>query len=143
MRVMVIVGGIMMAGAASAADMPVTPGKWQITTTVESMSMPGLPPSVAASMLKKPIVVSSCVSADAAANGPRDLIAKTNGSCRYTRYNISGGRIDAAMQCTGAGPQTIAIAGTFTADAYDIRSQMSGAQMTSTAHAVGKRIGPC
>lgn len=137
---------ILMLGLASAAnaESPVTPGKWQTVTTVESMSMPGMPPELAKSMAGKPMGATYCITPEQAAAGPRDVIGKSNGACRYRSFAAAAGRITAVMECKAgkAGPQTIAIAGSYSPTGYDIRSKMSGA-MQSTSRTVGKRLGPC
>lgn len=138
---------ILIVGLASAAsaEAPVTPGKWQTVTTVESMSMPGMPPELAKSMAGKPMGATICITPKEAAAGPRDVIGKTNGACRYRSFAAAAGRITAVMECKAgkAGPQTIAIEGSYSPTGYDIRSKMSGGAMQSSSRTVGKRLGPC
>ncbi|WP_337128868.1 hypothetical protein, partial [Staphylococcus aureus] len=63
----------------AAAATPIQPGKWRTTVTVVDMTMPGMPPGVAAMMKRKPTVVTACVTPADAAAGPRRVIEKTNG----------------------------------------------------------------
>jgi hypothetical protein len=134
-----------LASAASAAESPVTPGKWQTTTTVESMTIPNMPPEMAKRMMGKPMSATICITPKEAAAGPRDVIGKSNGACRYRSFAAAAGRINAVMECkTGAPtPQVIAIAGTYSPVAYDIRSKMSGGAVQSVSRTLGKRLGPC
>jgi len=138
---------LLILGLASAAkaESPVTPGKWQTTTMVESMSMPGMPPEMAKRMMGKPMNVTICITPKEAAAGPRDVIGKSNGACRYRSFAATAGRINAVMECkTGAPtPQLIAVSGTYSQVAHDIRSKMSGGAMQSVSRTMGKRIGPC
>jgi Protein of unknown function (DUF3617) len=138
---------MLMLGLASAASAqsPVTPGKWQTVTTVESMTVPGMPPELAKSMTGKPLRAAICITPEQAAAGPRDVIGKSNGACRYRSFAAAAGRITAVMECKAgsAGTQTIAIAGSYGPSFYDIRSKMSGSAMQSTSRTVGKRLGPC
>lgn len=134
-----------LASTASAAESPVTPGKWQTTTTIETMAMPGMPPEISKRMMGRPMTVTACITPKDAAAGPRDVIGKSNGACRYRNFAAAAGRISGVMECkTGAPtPQVIAISGTFSPTGYDIRSKMSGGAMQSTSRTVGKRLGPC
>ena len=134
-----------MASAASAAESPVTPGRWQTTTMIESMAMPGMPPDMAKRMMGKPMSATICISPKDATAGPRDLIGKSNGACRYRSFAAAAGRINAVMACKagGEGPQVIAISGTYSPVADDIRAKMSGGVMRAMSRAVGKRRGPC
>lgn len=145
MRKAILVLSGLLAGAAHAADSPVTPGKWQTTTTILSMAMPGMPPGVLKSMQAKPTTLTICITPQQAAAGPRDMISQSNGACRYRSFSAVGGRINAVMACNAgqAGPQTIAISGSYSTAAYDITSKMRGGAMQSSARTVGKRLGPC
>jgi hypothetical protein len=136
---------ILGLATAAKAESPVTPGKWQTTTMVESMSMPGMPPEMAKRMMGKPMNATICITPKEAAAGPRDVIGKSNGACRYRSFAAAAGRINAVMECkTGAPtPQLIAVSGTYSPVAYDIRSKMSGGAMQSVSRTMGKRIGPC
>jgi hypothetical protein len=138
---------LLMLGLASAAsaENPVTPGKWQTTTTVESMSMPGMPPEMAKRMMGKPMSATICITPKDAAAGPRDVIGKSNGACRYRSFAAVAGRINAVMECKAGAPtpQVIAISGSYSPTGYDIRSRMSGGAVQSVSRTLGKRLGPC
>ena len=140
---MMLVPGLM--SAASAAQSPVTPGKWQTTITVESMTMKGMPPEMSRSMMSKPISVTSCITPKDAAAGPRDVISKSNGACRYRSFAAVGGRINAVMECKSGTPtpMVVAMSGTFGPTSYDLRSKTTGGAMQSTSRTAGKRLGPC
>lgn len=138
---------LLVLGLASvaSAESPVTPGKWQTTTMIESMSMPGMPPEMSKRMMGKPISATVCITPEQAAAGPRDMIGKSNGACRYRSFSAVAGRISGVMECkTGTPtPQVIAVSGTYSPIAYDIRSKMSGGAMQSSSRTMGKRLGPC
>jgi hypothetical protein len=145
MRAIVLLTIAGAAQAADAAESPVTPGKWQTTTTVESMTMPGVPPEMTRSMMGKPISVTVCISPEEAAAGPRDVIGKTNGACRYRSFSAAAGRINAVMECKAgsATPQVIEMAGSYSPTSYEISSKMTGGAFQSTSRTAGKRLGPC
>lgn len=128
---------------AQAAGPGMTPGKWQITTRIEAMDMPDMPAGAMQGMLGRPMTNSICVKPADAAAGPASMIGKDSNNCRTTRLDSGPGRIDAELQCKGPPAQTITISGTFSADAYDIRSRMAGSGMITSTRATGRRIGPC
>ena len=142
MRVSLLLLGV---ASAASAESPVTPGKWQTTTVVEAMAVPGMPPEMARRMAGKPITTTICITPKQAAAGPQDVITKSNDACRYRQFKASAGRIEAVMECkTGTPtPQLIAISGSYSPTAYDIRSKMTGGAMQSTSRTTGKRLGPC
>ncbi|WP_164156029.1 DUF3617 domain-containing protein [Sandarakinorhabdus rubra] len=141
--VLMLVAGV--SGTVHAAESPVTPGKWQTTTMVQSMTIPNMPPEMARRMMGKPINTTICITPKDAAAGPRDVIAKSNGACRYRSFSAAAGRISAVMECKAGTPtpQVIAIAGSYGPTAYDIRSKMSGGAVQSVSRTLGKRLGPC
>lgn len=144
MLMMILMQILGLASAAHAIESPVTPGKWQTTTTIVSMTMPDMPPGMMDSMRGKPMTTTMCITPAQAAAGPRDVIGKTNGACRYRSFAAAAGRINAVMECkAGPGTQVIAISGRYSPVAYDIRSAMNGGPMRSETRTVGKRLGPC
>lgn len=145
MRALLLIAGLGLASAAGAADMTMTPGKWQIVNTVESMAMPGMPPELRQGVIPKPMTTTICITPQQATAGPRDVIGKTNGACHYRNFTATAGRISGVMECKGGmpAPLVVAIEGSFSPTGYDIRSKMNGGAMQSTSRTVGKRIGPC
>jgi hypothetical protein len=131
----------------AAADLPIRPGKWQSVVTILDVQMPNARPGMAAAMRGKPQVFTSCVTAAQAANGPRTLLQATNGQCRYSTFNASGGRINAAMTCNfGQRGMTIRSTGTYTATTMDI----TGSSLTTgklpmqmKTRTAARRLGNC
>ena len=143
MRIAVFFAALALPAAAFAQ---VTPGKWEIVTTVTSVDMPGAPPFVAAMMKGKPIKVSHCLTPEEAARGPQDMM-KSRKECTFTRYSMAGGKLDSVMVCQqGGGTMTATSTGSFTPTSFTSsgRTVMTGSQpMTLTATAVGTRVGDC
>ncbi len=137
---------LLAAVPALAAAQSVTPGKWEITTTVQSMEMPGAPPGIAAMMKGRPIRVTHCLTAEEAAKGPQEMM-KSRKECQFTRYSMSGGKLSSEMVCRqGGGTMTATSTGSFSPTDFTTsgRSVMTGSQpMTLTATTVGHRIGDC
>ena len=137
---------LLAAVPALAAAQSVTPGKWEITNTVESMDMPGAPPGIAAMMKGHPIKVSHCVTPEEAARGPQDMM-KSRKECQFTRYSMAGGKLSSEMVCKqGGGTMTAVSTGSVTATSFttSARTVMTGSQpMTMSGTWVGRRVGDC
>jgi hypothetical protein len=131
---------------STAAQAQIEPGQWEATVTVQSMSMPGAPPQVAAMMKGKATRQSYCITKEQAAKGPQEML-KQNPSCHFTRYSMNGGVISTAMTCSqNGGTMTVQANGQYTATSFNVSSTavMSGKmsmRMTSTSS--GRRVGPC
>ena len=134
------------AGAALAQGAGVQPGRWEIAITINSVEMKGVPPGIAKMMIGKTTRVRHCITPEAAARGPQDLL-KSDKSCVFTRYSMVGGRLDSAMSCRqGGGTMTAVSTGTFTPTGFTAtgRSVSSGEMATTmTSTSVGRRIGDC
>ena len=143
MRTVLFLAALALPAAAFAQ---VTPGKWEIVTTVNSVDMPGAPPFVANMMKGKPIKVSHCLTPEEAARGPQEMM-KARKECRFTRYSMAGGKLDSVMVCEqGGGTMTATSSGSFTSTGFTAtgRSVMTGgAAMTVTTVSTGKRVGDC
>ena len=138
-----IVAALVLAAPAIAQ---VTPGKWDIVTTINSVDMPGAPPFIANMMKGKPIKISHCLTAEEAARGPQEMM-KSRKECRFTRYSMAGGKLDSVMVCEqGSNVTTATSTGSFTSTGFtsNARSVTTGNQpMTMTMTAVGTRTGDC
>jgi len=133
-----------------AAQAQVTPGQWQTTVKVTKMDMPGAPPQMA-EMMKRSMAggahtVSSCVTPEQAAQGPREMV-KQNKSCKFTKFSMSGGKFSTEMTCVQNGEaMTVRSAGNYGPTSYSATSTMTMTgrmKMTSTSQVAGRRLGPC
>lgn len=133
-------------------------GKWETTIQTVSVDIPGMEgpmkKQMTDMMLKKVQTHSSCMTEDQAKNPPADVLAQTNGSCKYETFNMNGGKIDGTLVCGGegmgggTGEMKMRTAGTFDEEnfALENEAQMSapnGPAMTIKAKTSGKRIGDC
>ncbi|MBB6228722.1 DUF3617 domain-containing protein [Polymorphobacter multimanifer] len=138
----VLLGAAALAAPALAAPV-VTPGEWTSTMTMDSMTMPGLPPGALDAMKGKPITTSYCLTPEEAEADPKKILAADK-SCKVDRFNMAGGKIDSAMTCqTPQGPATITMSGTYTADSYAMNSTMKAGPMTMASRVSARRLGPC
>lgn len=153
-KLLILAGAAMMtASAASAAPMTVLPGEWEVTSTTQIQSMPGLPPEMLAQMRQaqaRPTVTRTCVTPDQAARGPQ--AGPPDSNCKFSTLSYAGGRMAAESSCRrGADTMTMKMAGTYTPTSYEMSGQMTGSQgagtpgagtMAMAARITGRRIGP-
>lgn len=146
--------------AKAQGVMRMEPGLWTTTTDVQAIEMPGMDdPRIMKGItgqLKesqaKP--TTHCVTAEEAARPSAEMFAgKTNGECRYDKFDMGGGRLDAAMTCSPKGQpgaMKMTMNGSYSATAYDLAMNMKvsnpampGGGMTMKATTKGARTGAC
>ncbi len=133
----------------------VEPGQWENSYQLVSLDMPGLPEGamrneMMAETRRPPRIVRECKKD--ADSKPIDFtkLSPTQQNCRFGKYILANGRIDAAMECQGPfGPIRMSIAGTQSGAAYDVTMTQSStapgqtAESKMTIRMTGKRIGDC
>jgi hypothetical protein len=143
---------------AAAGQSLVEPGRWESKVTLLDVEAPGLPPQIAQQM-KQNIgkaqggTVTTCLT-EADIKKPReDFFAGRSKNCRYDHFTMSGGKIDAQMNCTAGergGTMSMTVNGTYSSDSYEATSamnmtggdgHMSGMKMKS--HVESHRVGAC
>lgn len=141
------------AAKDSGAAVQLRPGQWETTVQVLSMDMPemkGMPPQFGERLkaqLMQPHVTKSCMTEEDAKKGPSRALAPDS-KCKFEKYEMSGGTIDAVMVCPGGqGDMKLQMHGTFAGDTMSVEQTMdmtgpTGA-MHSKARVTGKRIGDC
>jgi len=139
---------------ARASDSFVRPGKWQSKVQIEEFDLPGAPPEAKTamrSMNNRAQVYESCLTPQEARRPKEDFFAGSNKNCRYDHFTMGDGKIDAVMKCTGGEmAQTMAMQGTYSPDAYQMRMSMKAQAgsdavggMTMKMRVDAKRIGEC
>lgn len=131
------------------------PGKWETTIETVAVDIPGLEGAMKKQMtdmmLQQTQAHVSCITEAQAKSPPAEVIARTQGRCRYDTFRMSDGRIDGTLSCPAqgmGGTMKMRIAGTFDDDSFAIDNQMrtaapGGSTMTIRAKATGKRLGDC
>ena len=144
-----IIIAVLIAAAPTgllAQAVSIQPGQWETTLKIQSMTMEGAPPQVAAMMRGHTTTVRSCLTAADAAKGPQELL-KTNKSCSFTRYDMAGGRLSTEMVCRQGGSTTTATStGSYTPTSMTAQSHVVGTgrmAMNMTSTVTGRRIGDC
>jgi len=152
-------GAAPAAGNAGSASTPVTataaeglklrPGLYE---TAMEMSVSGLPPEVAKRMGGTKMTSRSCITPEEANRPSGEMFGgdKAQG-CKSENLAYAGGRIHGAMSCparNGGGASEFSMDGTYSAEAFDIRTRIvahgAGSQaMTMEGHTVGRRVGEC
>jgi hypothetical protein len=132
------------------------PGEWETVVTIDQASIPGEramdgPPKMPLKLAKTSS--RNCITPDQAARPDEAIFGGKRGNCRFDRYRMQGGRIDATMRCTteGAVEDAVVIAskGGYAPRRFDLVNTMTAApipghpKITMTSRVVGKRIGAC
>jgi hypothetical protein len=139
---------------AGGGESFVRPGKWQSRFEIEKFDIPGAPPGASdamRSMADRAQVTESCLTPEQAKRPKEDFFAGEGKNCRYERFAMGNGKIDAVMKCSSEGmAQTMAMQGTYGPDAYQMRMNMAAQAgsgppggMTMTMRVDAKRIGEC
>jgi hypothetical protein len=142
--VIAAVAAALLPAVSAGQGSGMTPGKWQVSSTIVSVDMPGAPPMVAQMMAGKTTTMTQCITPDMASKGQTARPAK---DCTMTHASMLGGKISSEMVCqVGGGTMTTTDTGTFTPTSYDIQGKMvmtGKASMTQVIKIAGKRVGDC
>lgn len=165
---MVMLTGLLLAGCQQAAEtgeqkaqaqvaavaQAFTPGEWETTSQLVAMDVPGVPPEVLKANLGQVNRFKSCMTAEMAKEPDANFFTNNSGttSCKNERFDMSGGRLQAAMVCTDRnvpGQMRMTVDGRYTPDSYEATSTMErsdgpeGSNMKMTAKTSGRRTGAC
>lgn len=132
--------------SASAASAQITPGQWEIASTIDAIEGAAIPPAVAKMMTGKTITVKTCVTPEQAKQGPQDML-KGDKTCSVAKYTMSGGRYNSEVICRQGGMTIVTTgSGQFTPTSFSGRGRAvmtGGANMVQSQTVAGKRIGDC
>jgi len=139
--------------SAAVSDLRLKAGEWKVDATLEEMNMPGLP-AEAQSRMKQMMSERGntsyqyCLTAEQAAKPSGKFFNRqADRNCRYDRFNMGGGKIDAVMRCAApAGSMSMTIDGTYSPDSYSTHVSMNmqgGQSMTMKMRSEAHRIGEC
>lgn len=141
---------------AAKLDRP-KPGQYQQTMTITRFELPGAPPEVAKQFgqgMSQAQEHSFCLTPEMANQGYRDMFDKVGnkGECKYDRFDVSGGELNAVIHCENAhdGKGTITMSGKVSEEGSDVNVTLdqTGGQgpMNNTKiamHVVSHRTGDC
>lgn len=146
MKPILAVATLAAAALSTAASAQITPGQWEIKSTITSIQGSAIPPNVAKMMTGKTVTIKNCITPEQAKQGPMEMM-KGSKSCTVAKFNMTGGKYTSQVVCKQGG-MTITTTGqgafTPTTMSGQGRAVVSGPQsMTQTQTMTGKRIGSC
>ena len=131
----------------------VRPGKWVTSITIAEMNIPGMPPEFAAKMKEQQVAardVESCLTPEQAKMPKEGVFAGVDKSCRYDRFTMDDGKIDAAMTCNqNQSVQKMTMTGSYSPERYDMAmtTKIEGggpsAGTTMRMKVAARRVGAC
>jgi hypothetical protein len=131
-------------------------GLWRSKVTIEQFDMPGMPPEMAERM--KAMMAQNqehdfetCLTPEDVKRPKEDFFAGKNNQCRYEHFKMSGGKIDAAMNCAKDGlTHSMRMAGTYSPESYQMQTAMKASSgkgeegaMSMTMRIEANRVGEC
>lgn len=140
---------------AGEGEQFIQPGKWISTVTFEEMTAPGMPPEAARQMrqmMGEGRRYESCLTEEQAQRPSEEFFAGGSDSqCRYERFTMRGGEIEARMRCGEGGiNQVMEMEGSYSPDSYEMRmtTSLEGAPppasgMRMRMRVDAKRVGQC
>lgn len=143
--------------AATADQAFVEPGLWESKVTIDRLDMPGMPAEVADRM--KTMMAQNqehsfrtCLTKEDVQKPKEDFFTGKDNQCRYDRFTMGNGKIDAVMHC-GKDParMSMQMAGTYSPDNYHMQmsTKVEGAGedaqsgMTMQMRVDAQRVGEC
>lgn len=142
-----------VADASRGGGSMMRPGRWESTMQIESFEAPGMPAQAKEAMKRLNAdnkVFATCLTEQDVKRPNEDFFARTENSCRYDRFTMGDGKIDAVMRCGREGMnQVMELDGSYSADSYTMRmsSKSAGAgpvgSVTMTMRVDAKRVGEC
>ncbi len=145
-----------VAKKVADAGMKLTPGRWELTMKFARFEVEGMPPEARKQMqqmLGQSRTFASCLTKEETEKPDGSFFGQAGADCRYDTFTMGGGKIDAAMTCTGKEGEGTASAkmtmvGTYSADNYDMTMAMNGMApngkaMNMEMALASKRTGEC
>lgn len=132
-----------VADAGGAAGF-VRPGRWESKVTIEEMAIPGMSAEASRQMagLQGQVQTSfSCLSEEDVKRPKEDFFTGENKNCRYDRFTMADGKIDAVMKCTDErASHTMTMQGSYSPTTYNMRMSMQGEGAGAAGMAMKMRV---
>jgi len=145
--------GVPAPAPIAAAPVSFQAGKWQATSELLKMEVPGMPPEIAKANVGQKTSFEHCITPEQAAKPPSDFFTNAkNTNCTTQNFTMVGGKLDATMTCVDRntpGDMTMTIKGDYHPTSYTATMTMvtagapGGGEMKITATTSGKRVGEC
>ena len=129
------------AAAATYAQTPMRPGRWEVTTQMQMPNMPVQMPAMKTTQCVTPEQLKD--PANAVPRGPQNGRGRPNQDCKVSDYKASGNKVTWNMSCSA--PQAMTGTGemTFVDDTYTATMKMQSPQGEMEMKMSGKRLGDC
>lgn len=139
---------------AKSGEIAFQPGHWESTMKLEKMDITGMdmPPAMKAQMQQQigtEKTFASCLTPEEAKKPSSDFFKVAEG-CTYKTFSMSGGQINAEMECKGeaGASRTMKLSGTYDSTTYDMHVEgagkmPNGMQMNMAMAMKSKRTGDC
>ncbi len=141
---------------AAKLDRP-DPGQYTQTMKVTKFEVPSAPPEMAKQMkaaMSEAQTTTFCLTKEMSDKGFEEMFNKLGkgGECKYQRFAVSGGKLDALLECQSKteGKGTITIAGTVGSQGSDVKVEIDTVNPASPMgnstigmQMVSKRTGDC
>lgn len=151
------VGDVAEKVRQAAGDGLISPGRWESKISVLDLEAPGLPPQYAQQMKQTMAkvqggVITTCLTEADVKKPKEDFFAGRGKNCRYDHFTMSGGKVDAQMNCAASegGTMTMDVDGSYSPDSYEatMSMAMTGGQgrmggMKMKSHTESHRVGEC
>lgn len=134
------------------SDIKPQPGRWESNMKLDKFDMPSVPPQARAAMDKQIGVTqnfASCLTPEQASQPGAGFFQKSAENCKYDRFVMAGGKIDAAMACTeGRSAIKMTMAGSYSETEYNIQVKSQGEvqpgmPMSMDMTIASRRVGAC
>src|SRR5437588_164928 len=87
---------------ATASDIQIQPGEWEVAYETTDISGPALPPGYAAAMKGHKVTRRDCITPEQAAQPMKKMMeAQQKGECDYKGFSIANGHIQGTVTCGG------------------------------------------
>lgn len=140
------------AAETAGATLP-EPGLYKATVEIQEMAMPGMPAGMAEQMkqtVAAQMSIETCLTQADRANMVKNMAPEQDG-CKYDKYELSGGKIDAQMTCKtpDGGTAVTTMKGTVSSTGVDMvmeNTQQGGTQEAGSHMKMrmqNKRVGEC
>lgn len=136
------------AAAPGGGSLEMRPGQYEVTTEMLAFEMPNMPPGMADMMKQQQSQnqkSTSCVTEKDIREAQGGLFTgDEKKECSENSVKMSGGRMGGRLVCgSGAETSTMEVAGTYTADGYEVQMTMSAQGAKVRSRTVGRRVGDC
>lgn len=139
---------------AATADLdPPKPGRWEASSEVVDIDIPGLPEgmkSMAKGMYAKMFANTNyCLTPEQAEQDPEALWKDTQGDCSWESFEMRGNRVEASAVCKGpdGASSRMTMTGTHSPTSYSADNEMSfetdQGNGSVKVHVEGRHVGDC